>query len=1562
MKGLTILLATLFAVPSFAQNWGRNTESAFVNEALDVEVDANGNTYTTGYITGETAFDVSFVQTGAAGNGDIYVAKYSQSGSLLWVRKYGGNFSDRAYDLAIDQANNVIITGQFYGSVAFGTTTLVSASNSKDIFIAKISPSGVVLWARKEGGSSSENAYGITTDNLNNVILTGQFEGTSTIAGSTFTSITDPSTNLPSYDLFISKYDSNGNPLWVKQGEADYEDRGLAVHTDGNNNIFMTGQFSDTLTFAGQTFNNNGYNVGFLAKLNPAGQLQWLNTLRAGLVLPYDLEINSVNEVVVIGDFIGTLQYTDANGITAVSNPYSKQIFAIKTDNNGMYQWNQTLGSDNTVSARALAVDNAKDIYITGYFSCGWSELRTTQTATFNSVGEKDSYLWKIGNNGSSLFVKQFGGKKNDIGHGVAIRNNIDPIVCGSYTENLNIPKDVSLTYSTSTSDYDLITGALPPHVFLHGDQSQNSFVTSAVNSLTPSYNFFDGQPIDSLLGHIVPDQDTVHFCEDDILSYETYTYDSYGPNYNYLWSTGSDSSLITVTNDGTYSVLIEREDGCASGMDTIEVFVHSLPNLPTMSDNLGLAVNAPGSLYYEYFLCDPDSVQTWFNGLDPNYSISINGLGTSLFSDSLPHFYDQTAIYTVIISDSFCTNTAVFSLELEYTYPPELVPYLMMEDGIMYADSIVICDGDPVFFNLLDSLENPNGIFGQFPADTTTAYSWTSNNYYTSSCTNAFRVRMYPSVSGWYPVTFAGAIGYDNSCGLDTIHITITDSFYIEVLSTPTISNSILGDNLFCPNGSVYLTLTNPATPGLMWSGPGINWISTDSDSVQVTAAGTYQYQGIFTDTLTGCTDNFFFSHTLTEKVPPIIVTDPTDAIICPNDSVHMSVDDIYSSYDWTGPTGSSLSITHEHWDDEQGFYYVTVVDNEGCSLTSAPIEITEYTSPYLTTVPTNILCTNDTISLLAIFEGNGQAQWTWPIVSNSSQLTVNQAGWYYCELEHCGITVYDSIEVIDGTFTASLTLSDSVLCYGDSAVISAPIGLSTYDWSSGQSGLASISVSAGGDFSATLMNNYGCIQETDTVTVTFVTGSEPPIISDITGCAGDTILLQNLVPIPTDWFTSDTSFISTGFELVLPNQASSTTILASYGAFGICPASYDEIVITLADSITGVAINGDIALCPEEVSSFSLSGVAGLGYGIEWFVNGTFISNSFSVLFPTGTFIDGDTLSVEITDACFTTTLFETITVFNSPVVEYGVDSILVCYDSDLTLELPQTYASVSWLNGGVLTNGTQLNLYNITSDETVYVNAIDANGCASNTDIIVVDVAQGGIYIEDNQLLICKGDSVDWLAVTPLDSIVWSTPFGAVYDSSFSVIANAGTAGIYIASGFDSLGCAYSDTSELVYYDYPTLVIPEDTILCLNTYLSFENLPDTNTYTWNGNSILDSTAVSQNQWLVVVSTSPQGCVTTDSVFIETVNCNATLTNVFTPNGDGINDYFIIHLTPLYPNNSLTIMNRWGNVIYDVDRYDNTFTGEGLADGTYFYYFYTKGREHPESIIQGHLTILRN
>ena len=435
MKNIILFLLFYFTLAANAQVqlWGACTQSDFTNESTAMDFDADNNLYVTGYITGESAFNANVTFSSAQGNGDIYVAKYSPTGTLVWVKKFGGSMSDRGYGIKIDNNGDLLVSGQYFGNVDFGGNVLQSVSNSKDIFLLKMNPQGDVIWALSEGGSMGDNMYALDIDTENNVILTGQFAGAATIGGQAFSSVMNPDLNVPSYDLFVSKYDSNGNPLWAIHGAAKYEDRGMALGTDTQNNIYLAGQFSDTLQIAGQTFNNVGYNTGFITKLSPNGTIQWFNRISGGMVLPYDLVVGANNQITICGDFLGNLMHQGTNGLQTLTHDYDRKVFVSTVNAAGHVLWQRALGSDNEISARGIARDNNNQIYVTGHFRCALTELQENNTALFNSVGFRDIYLWTLNAAGSSLQTKQMGGKKNDYAYDIQVNSLDQPFICGSY-------------------------------------------------------------------------------------------------------------------------------------------------------------------------------------------------------------------------------------------------------------------------------------------------------------------------------------------------------------------------------------------------------------------------------------------------------------------------------------------------------------------------------------------------------------------------------------------------------------------------------------------------------------------------------------------------------------------------------------------------------------------------------------------------------------------------------------------------------------------------------------------------------------------------------------------------------------------------------------------------------------------------------------------------------------------------------------------------------------------------------------------------------------------------
>ena len=108
-------------------------------------------------------------------------------------------------------------------------------------------------------------------------------------------------------------------------------------------------------------------------------------------------------------------------------------------------------------------------------------------------------------------------------------------------------------------------------------------------------------------------------------------------------------------------------------------------------------------------------------------------------------------------------------------------------------------------------------------------------------------------------------------------------------------------------------------------------------------------------------------------------------------------------------------------------------------------------------------------------------------------------------------------------------------------------------------------------------------------------------------------------------------------------------------------------------------------------------------------------------------------------------------------------------------------------------------------------------------------------------------------------------------------------------------------------------------------------------------------------------VTVTDLRGCEVTYDVIIESdvIGVELIQNNVFTPNNDGINDYFVISNLEMYPDNELVVLNRWGNEVYSKKSYDNSWNGSNLSEGTYFYVLKVKMCDEYKTL-NGYITIL--
>ncbi len=454
-KSLFILHLILITYLSQAQiwSWAKSGDGAgAAGEGISINTDLSGNVFATGAFQSPTITFGTYTLTNT-GSTDVFLVKYDSNGNVLWAKSAVGNYIDYPWSVCTDPSGNVIITGGYSSpTITFGTYTLTNLSaGAYNIFIVKYDTNGNVLWAKSEG-STSEAATSVCTNTTGEIFVTGWF-GSPTVTFGTYTL-----TNSGYSSIFLTKYDTNGNVLWAKSAVGSSFDNPNSVSTDPNGNSFITGYFdSPTISFGSYTLTNYGLNKNvFLAKYDPNGNVLWAKS---------------------------------AGGST---------------------------GDD---AANFVCNDNGGNVYITGSYA---SNTANFGTYTLSNIGGSDAFLAKYDNNGNIIWVKKSSGSGvNDIiGWSVSANNNAiftsggfkdTSITIGGTTHTVSSgypdPMYISMydfnggllcnfIYSSGGDDWiGIKASSSPADVFVTGDFISNPFVLGTNTlTLTGVENVFTGK------------------------------------------------------------------------------------------------------------------------------------------------------------------------------------------------------------------------------------------------------------------------------------------------------------------------------------------------------------------------------------------------------------------------------------------------------------------------------------------------------------------------------------------------------------------------------------------------------------------------------------------------------------------------------------------------------------------------------------------------------------------------------------------------------------------------------------------------------------------------------------------------------------------------------------------------------------------------------------------------------------------------------------------------------------------------------------------------------------
>jgi gliding motility-associated-like protein len=663
-----------------------------------------------------------------------------------------------------------------------------------------------------------------------------------------------------------------------------------------------------------------------------------------------------------------------------------------------------------------------------------------------------------------------------------------------------------------------------------------------------------------------------------------------------------------------------------------------------------------------------------------------------------------------------------------------------------------------------------------------------------------------------------------------------------------------------------------------------------------------------------------------------PTVTITPSNVSICLGQSVVVTASvNTPVTYTWSsGATTNSLSL------NSAGIY--TCIVSNACGTASETVNVSLSASPTLSVASSSSsICTNGQTVTLTASGSVGAYQWSNGATTATASITSPGVYTATVTTPSCG-TAVNSITVAAISFpTVSISVPSTTVCSGASLTFTANSSSGNYLWSNGVT-TNTVTVNSP-TISVTSTNVCGSAQASQTLNVIL----SPTVMvnnSNVNLCAGQSsTVTATSNAIDFNWSPGSISTSS-----IALNSAGVYTVTAS----NACGNAIETVTVTLGALPSVTASATQTLICSSQSSTLSVAGSTG-----------SYLWSNGSTTSTTSVNTSG-LYTVSVTTTCGQAVSSVSLTVLPSPSVSLSASSSTICAGQTSTIIAQGNVTNYSWSNGG--TSDTQL----INTSGVITVSVSNTCGVATASAAIFSGILPV-LNLTSTSAIICPNETATLTVTGGNSPYTWSNS-----SNTGSMVTTSG--GTVTVSSSNACGTA----TAAVIVDVVNLnadIIASPTNGTLPVVVSFtNNSTNANSYSWNfgnGNTANTTNVSSQTYsnagtYTVYLTASNGACSDMDYVVITVLNEEPTLyvPNAFTPNGDSINDVFLVGATNIKEFN-IIIFDRWGLKMFESSDikvgWDGTVNGTIVSDGTYFHLINAKDIDGKEIKKQGTITLFK-